>query len=126
LASLTVLSRPRRGPNRIRSRCFFASFENGVSGSKPNACDSFASRPAELAIAMGPRGDGAAGERFRIVGHDQPRIEVVGRSKPWQIGARAVRRVERRRRAGVISGIEMPQVTQASVRENSWSPPRRC
>ena len=45
----------------------------------------------QLAIASRPRRDRAAEQRQRLIGHDQVRIEVVGRTEPLAVGARAVR-----------------------------------
>ena len=51
----------------------------------------------ELAIAARPGRNRAAEQRLRLVGHDQPRVEVVRRTEPLTVGTGAVRRVERER-----------------------------
>ena len=49
----------------------------------------------QLPVALGPGGDGPVEERFRLVRHHEPRIEVVGRAQPLAALAGTVRRVER-------------------------------
>ena len=98
-AAFARLRRRRAGPKSSRSRCFFGSFANGSIGidavglaraSRSLPCTSLRSPRAHGAIAP-PSSD------FAVVGHDQARIEVVGRAEPLAVRARAVRRVERER-----------------------------
>ena len=60
----------------------------------PQAGDGIAHEPS---VALRPRHDGAVDERLGLIGHDAIRIEVVHGPEPLALGARPVRRVERKR-----------------------------
>jgi hypothetical protein len=82
-------------PNSSTSRCFRGSFPNGaVRSIREIPAQSLQRLAHELAIAAGPWGDGAFGERLRLVGHDAPGSKSIIAPRPWHSAQAPVRRVE--------------------------------
>ena len=121
-ASNSARRRIDEGPSSTSSRCFFDSRPNGTSGSSPQVLANV--RTASRTNRRSPRAHGTTAPPSRDLdssGTTSRGSKSVAAPRPWHAGQAPWGELNENAR-GVISGIEIPQDTQAKRLEKSWSP----